>query len=117
MESIIDLEVREDYERETGKSWTETEERMAEICSFYDYGFTWNENGNIVINNAYYCGWQEDYYKFFGKNNEKDTEDGILRHYEYKSAEEMVNDWLDICKTTNEDYVKNGQEKPFGWCQ
>lgn len=116
MNSIIDLEIREDYEKETGKQWTETEERMAEICSFYDYGFAWNEKGNIVINNGYYCDWHKDYYKFFGKNIEKDTDDGILRHYEYESAEEMVNDWLDICKISNKDYVENGQKKPFGWC-
>ena len=116
IKSIIDLEVRLDYEKQTGKPWSETEERMAEICSFYDYGFAWNENGNIVINNGYYRGWHEEYYKFLGKNIEKTTDDGELRHYEYESADAMVNDWLNICKTSNEDYIKNGNERPFDWC-
>lgn len=117
MESIIDLEVIEDYEKETGKQWREdVEERMAEICSFYGYGFAWNKKGKIVINNDYYQDRHMKYYKFFGKNIEKETEEGELRHYEYESAEDMINDWINICKTTNEDYVKNGQEKPFIWC-
>jgi len=116
MDSIIDLDVREDYERETGKQWSETEEQMAEICSFYGYGFAWNKKGNIVINNGYYQDWHQKYYKFFGKNIERETADGELRHYEYESAEAMVNDWLHICKTSNEDYVANGQQKPFSWC-
>lgn len=117
MDSIIDLEVREDYERETGKQWREdVEERMAEICSFYGYGFVWNKKGNIVINNGYYQDWHQKYYKFFGKNIEKETEDGELRHYEYESAEAMVGDWLHICNDSNEDYIANGQEKPFSWC-
>ena len=91
MNSIIGLVIRNVYERETGKRWSEIEEHMAEICSFYEYQFSWNENGNIVIDN---------------KDNQ----------YEYESAEAMVNDWLSICKESNEDYVKNGLEKPFGWC-
>lgn len=120
-DSIIDLSDREEYEKETGKYWSQVEEHMAEICSFYEYGFNWNNKGNIVINNGYYQDWHQDYYKFFGKNIEMDLEeneelDGDLRHYEYESAEAMVNDWIEICKATNEDYVKNGQEKPFKWC-
>ena len=118
-DSIIDLEVREEYEKETGKKWSETEERMAEICSFYDYGFAWNEKGNIVINNGYYEGYFEDIdkeiYSFQGKNFEKDVDGIILRHCEYESAEAMVQDWLSICKESNRDYEKNGQEKPFAW--
>lgn len=116
MDSIIDLEVREDYEKETGKQWTETEEHMAEICSFYGYGFAWNKDGNIVVNNGYYHDWHKDYYIFFGKNIESHTEDGELCHYEYESANAMIKEWLEICKVTNEDYVKNGQKKPFDWC-
>lgn len=115
-ESIIDVDVILDYEKDTGKTWRDdVEERMAEICSFYDYGFAWNEQGNVVINNGFYRGWHGDFYNFFGMNMEKDTEDGELRHYEYKSADDMVADWLDICKKTNADYVKNGQIKPFVW--
>lgn len=116
IESIIDVEVIEEYERETGKQWREeVEERMAAICSFYGYGFAWNEKGNIVINNDYYLDHHQEYYKFFGRNIEKDTEDGVLRHYEYESAEAMVEDWLEICKESNVDYVKNEQKKPFEW--
>lgn len=119
MDSIIDIEVIEEYEADTRKTWRkDVEERMAEICSFYDYGFAWDDNGKIVINNGFYCNWHENYYKFFGRNIEKDnTEDGILRHYEYESAEDMVKDWLNICETTNEDYVKNGLPKPFEWIE
>lgn len=121
MESIIDKEVIESYEKETGKQWTEAEEHMAEICSFYDYGFAWNEKGNIVINNGYYCEWHQDYYRFFGKNIEIDENenidlDGDLRHYEYESAEDMVKEWIKICKDTNNDYVKNEMKAPFNWC-
>lgn len=123
MESIIDTEVIESYEKETGKQWTETEEHMAEICSFFDYGFAWNEKGNIVINNGYYEGCHQDYYKFLGKNIEIDVTDdndfGLdwdLRHYEYENAKNMVEDWIPLCKESNEDYVKNGSEAPFKWC-
>ena len=117
MNSIIDIAVREDYERETGKQWKENvEEKMAQICSFYDYGFAWNKKGNIVINNGYYQDLNQEFYKFFGKNIEEKTKDGELRHYEYESAEAMISDWLPICKISNEDYVNNGQEKPFSWC-
>lgn len=121
IESIIDIDDVVAYENETGKKWREeVEERMAEICSFYDYGFCWNDKGNIAINNGYYCGWHEEYYGFFGKNIEEDITinenlDGDLRHYEYQSAEEMVKDWESICRVTNDDYVKNGSEKPFKW--
>ena len=116
IESIIDIEVIEEYEKETGKQWREeAEERMAAICSFYGYGFAWNEKGNIVINNDYYLDHHQEYYKFFGRNIEKDTPDGVLRHYEYESAEAMVEDWLEICRESNVDYIENGQEKPFEW--
>ena len=119
LESIIDLEIREKYEKETGNIWGNTEERMAEICSFYGYGFSWNKKGNIAINNGYYEGLFEDIgyeiYQFYGKNFEKDVDGDILKHYEYESAESMIQDWLDICKESNQDYIKNGQEKPFPW--
>lgn len=114
--SIIDIEDIEAYEKDTGKSWREdVEERMAQICSFYDYGFNWNEKGNIVINNGFGCDWHQEFYKFFGKNIEKTIENRELRHYEYMSAEKMLTEWLPICKATNDDYTKNGQNKPFPW--
>lgn len=116
IESIIDAEVIKEYENETGNQWREdAEERMAEICSFYGYGFAWNKKGNIVINNGYYRSLHSEYYEFFGRNIEQDTEDGELRHYEYISAEKMVEEWTKICKETNKDYEKNGQGKPFKW--
>ena len=117
IESIIDSDITEAYEKETGKAWSIAEEHMAEICSFYDYGFAWNEAGNIVINK----GFRDD--KFFGENIEKNAGkqfNGVhlntdIRHYEYQSAEEMVKEWTDACKQSNEDYVKNGLRKPFEW--
>lgn len=116
IESIIDIEVIQEYERETGKQWREeAEERMAIICSFYDYGFAWNGNGNIVINNGYGNDCHQEYYTFLGKNVEKNLPDGELRHYEYESAESMIEDWTEICRETNRDYIKNGIEKPFKW--
>ena len=97
-ESIIDLDIIEEYERDTGKEWTEIEEHMAEICSHYDYGFNWNKDGNIVINNEYYEGtWEDidvDYYTFFGKSFTLTIDGIVLKHYEYKNAEEMVNAWM-----------------------
>lgn len=123
IESIIDSDITESYEKETGKAWSIAEEHMAEICSFYDYGFAWNEAGNIVINNGFYDGSFDgvEIYKFFGKNIEKNAGeefngvqlDADLKHYEYQSAEEMVKEWTDICKQSNEDYVKNDLRKPF----
>lgn len=120
-ESVLDTEDIKQYEADIGKEWREDiEERMVEICSFYDYGFTWDKNGRIVINNGFYCNWHADYYKFFGKDIEKnacedDSLDGDLRHYEYESAEDMVNDWIPICRVTNQDYIANGNVKSFGW--
>ena len=118
--SIIDLDVILSYEKDTGKQWREdVEERMAKICSFYEYGFNWNEKGNIVINNHFYDGTFTDIdssiYDFHGKNIEKDIAGATLRHYEYESAEAMIADWIAICKDTNADYTKNGQDKPFAW--
>ena len=47
---------------------------------------------NPKKNNGFCCDWNKKYYKFFGKNIEKTTDDGELRHYEYISAEKMVDD-------------------------
>ena len=128
-ESILDEDVVQEYEKETGRKWTDVEEHMAEICSFYSYGFSWNKQGNIVINNGFYEGHFDDIdvniYTFFGINIEKNKGEYLgdvcleydLRHYEYQSAEEMVKDWSAICKQTNQDYEKNGQEIPFPWLQ
>ena len=94
MKSIIDIEVIESYEKETGKQWTETEEHMAEICSFFDYGFAWNEKGNITLNSTL----------------DEETS------YKYDSAVDMVNDWIFLCKESNKDYIENGMDAPFKWC-
>ena len=128
-ESIIDIEVIEDYEKETGKKWSKAEEQMAEICSFFDYGFQWNKEGNIVINNQYYEGTfenqegMEQIYTFFGKDIEKSEGEKFnnvclpcdFRHYEYQSAEDMVQKWSDTCKKTNAELVEKGLEKAFAW--
>lgn len=122
IDSIIDEEDVLEYQQTTGKQWREdVEERMAEICSFYDYGFNWNEKGNIVINNEFYEGtWENskiDYYQFFGKSFTKVINGNFLVHYEYESAETMVADWMDVCRETNVDYEEHGMEKPFKWLQ
>ena len=114
--SIIDIEYIEKYEKDTGRKWREdVEERMARICSFYDYGFNWNRNGNIVINNGYGSDWHHEYYEFFGRNIETTIDNMELRHYEYESAESMIEDWTEICRETNRDYMKNNQCRPFDW--
>lgn len=93
---------------------------MAKICSFYDYGFNWNSDGGIVIDNQYYEGtWEDmdkDIYQFFGKDIEKMIDGVQWNHYEYLSAKDMVEDWQKICQTTNADYIKNGNDRPFEWC-
>ena len=66
------------------------EEIMIQICEFYEYEIKQN-NGKIRISN-------------FDNNT-----------YVYNSAEELVNDWKNICKTINKDYTENGLEKHFKW--
>lgn len=70
----------------------ELEKRMMEICSFYDYDINRSNGGEITISD------------FFGENL-----------YKYDSAEELIKDWEYTCKTINDDYIKNGLEKPFKW--
>lgn len=83
--------MKEKYERETNKQWTEVEDHMVEICNFYEYSFSWDESGKIDIRS--YCGH-------------------LTR---YNSAEDMVKDWKAICKRTNDDYLANSLPKPFPW--
>lgn len=102
------------YEKDTGKQWTDTEIHMVEICLFYGYGYNWNNKGNIVISNSIYGDSNyKDAYKFLGKNIEEI--DSIYRHYEYKNAAEMVEEWKDICRETNRDYKENNMDQPFDW--
>lgn len=115
-ESIIDLEVIKRYERETGKQWRQdVEERMAIICSYYGYGFAWNEKGNIVINNGYDEDRYSEFYKFWGKNFEVIIQNDILKHYEYESAEAMIEEWAEICKKHNTERERKGFKKIFKW--
>lgn len=94
MDNIIDIEIIRKYESETGKQWTETEEHMAEICSFFDYGFAWGKKGKITVNS----------------NLDEAT------NYKYDSAADMVSDWIFLCKESNNDYIENGMDAPFKWC-
>jgi hypothetical protein len=103
---------REQYIKDTGKQWTETEMHMAAICYIYSYSLDWNKDGNIVITNNIFEG--EDRYNpchFIGKS----FDDGLHKHYEYKDAQEMVDSWEETCKKTNEDDLRNNCRKTFYW--
>lgn len=70
----------------------ELEKRMMEICCFYDYDIICRNDEEIIITDV--CN--ENVFK-------------------YNSAEELVKDWEDICRISNDDYILNGLEKPFKW--
>lgn len=110
--SIIDLEVREKYTKDTGKTWGEKEEHMAEICSYFLYGFDWNKKGNIVISDSYYNwdgikGVDEIGFEFVGENT--------CGHFEYDSVDEMLKQWKEECIIANKTAKQNKTNIPFKW--
>lgn len=114
-EQCVLIELINEYQERTGKTWGIAEQRMKKICDTFDYTFTFNEQGNICVN---MMGISEVYngksiYEFFGKNfHDKEQ---FIDHREYTDAQEMVNDWTGECKRLNEQYLSKGNDKAFDW--
>ena len=91
------------YEEDTGRQWTETENRMAAVCEYAGYVYGWDRNGGIVISGpGDYAGLV-----FTGQDT--------CGHMEYESAAEMLEDWAEEIRQANRTAAKNGVAVPFPW--